>query len=143
MRLAADFADLKACPHCGSPARRYGRWFVQDGQWAWEKRDILIAGPRKERPMHGQPARWTNIPEWVTSSSGKESQVERWWIVGTHICEGYLLGNVSHECGVFPAIDLDDYKGEILDRMKWPEPPKHKTLDAHPVTAAVVGDAEW
>jgi hypothetical protein len=138
--LAADFTDKLACPACGYPVQRFGRWYMREGEWYFTAEDVSAKKPHRQRPDY-DGNRWTNYPA-VREVEDKRTGVvnmkreDEWHYIVTHHCTR-TSHDPSRDCdaGPFQREDCRRYDGIVYDWMNAPESaPTHK--DATPVIAA-------
>ena len=122
-RLAADFTDRLACPECGYPMQRIGRWYIREGQWYFTAEVMSARKTRHERPGR-DGHRWSDIPrkiEKVDAYGIVTTKTEaEWHYLVTHICT--RSAHDSYDCNISPlqAEDCVPYRGEVFD---WMLPP--------------------
>ena len=133
MTLSADYIDRLACPTCGTPVRRIGRWYVHEGEWRFEATPISARRPRRERPEYdGQ--RWDNFPRTKVEADRRGAEVakrvDEWHYMVDFECMGSLYSDTpaAYECGVMQRQDCVPYRGPELEWMQAPTRPERKAV---------------
>jgi hypothetical protein len=140
MTLAADYIDRLACPKCGAPVRRMGRWYISQGSWMFESHKVSAKRTHKVRPEY-DGERWTNIPRTVEIEKNGITTAQKqdeWHYLLTHECTAGLHDNA--ECGaMWQEGDCRRYAGEVHWWMEAPEPPHQDIGRARAVVDATRG----
>lgn len=118
MILSAEYADRRACPACGSPARKLMRSWVEEGEWVYKPAPVAMAERRFRPDYHAE--RWHNHPvKRFDEKSHTVREEDRWLLVATHMCMAFLTGKeCAHE--LLQDLDTTDYRGEEYEWMAAP-----------------------
>ena len=130
--IAADYSEGLACPVCGFPARRKGRWYLIGGEWRHQDIPIIC---RIRKSMPRKMAGWEHVTiqkppttDWQGNTKRAEAVEEYHWI-STHECMGTVFGDCDRY--LLQYRDCDKFTGEPLPWMSAP------TDEAFPVAAVM------
>lgn len=146
--LSAEYADRKACPHCGFPARRLGRWSIEKGEWYFHPQPISARSKRGNRPEWGGEF-YTNIPRRIetTDRQGRTVEVEEdeWHDLRHYECMGNVYGDCKADAPLRDC-EVTEYRGIEHEWMRAPSPPERKAPSTAPLAAewkrAAAGDRD-
>lgn len=125
MILSAEYADKKACPHCGSPARKLGSWEVRDGQFFFTPRPVIVREWFGEDRPTRSPEKWTEV-ERQRAHTDRDGVTtikteKRWSLVATHMCTAFLTGEECSGNELMVWSEPISYRGTEYEWMAAPE----------------------